>query len=250
MVKRIAVLGSPISHSKSPVIQAAALSHLGFESVIEKIDVASNLSKWLRENGENWDAFAVTMPLKEEAHEIATSLDEASIATGSTNFLLRTQLGYLGFNTDVIGIREATKTVRRESIGIIGTGATARSALFALGGEKLKVWGRDQAKAEGLAKSSSAISSTLDDVAACDLVISTLPKGILPSLLAGDKPGVIMDAVYAQPLSTNFSRHISGLEMLIWQAIGQLRVMINSGQPFPDEDLIHELMQDAAKVGE
>ena len=247
---RLAVLGSPISHSKSPAIQSAALNHLGHDSAIEIFDVKSDLAGWLEVNGENWDAFAVTMPLKEEAFAIAESTDDPSKATGVTNFLLRTPSGYAGFNTDVMGIQRATEFLDCKTVGVIGTGATARSALYAMNGKSVLIWGRDTSKADALASRFSAKSASLSEVANSDLVISTLPKGALATVLSGKYPGVILDAVYAQPLTASFDRHISGIEMLIWQAVGQLRLMVNRGESFPEEQTLHDLMLKAAKVGE
>lgn len=247
---RLAVLGSPISHSKSPAIQSAALEYLGYDSVIQIFDVSSDLNGWIEVNGPNWNAFAVTMPLKEEAYALAESTDHPSKATGGTNFLLRTSTGYSGFNTDVMGIQKATESFSFDTVGVIGTGATARSALYAMSGRRTLVWGRDTSKAESLASRFGAESSSLETVAKSDLVISTLPKGALAKVLRGKYPGVILDAVYAQPFSESFDRHISGIEMLIWQAVGQLRLMVNDGAVFADEQTLHDLMLRAAKVGE
>lgn len=250
MVKRIAVLGSPISHSKSPAIQSAALSFLGFESKLSVFDVPDHLASWMNQYGSDWDAYAVTMPLKEQALVLADSLDDSSKATGSTNFLMRASDKLLGYNTDVMGIWEATREHQSGTIGVIGTGATARSALHALKGLRLSVWGRDEIKARELAERYFAQSASIEAVSACDLVISTIPKGALASVVLGDKPGVIMDAVYAQPLSNRFRQHISGIEMLIWQAIGQLRILVNEGRAFENEQVLHDLMLSAAKMEE
>jgi shikimate dehydrogenase len=247
---RIAVLGSPIAHSKSPVIQSAALKHLGHESSFAKIDLPSNLTKWLWDQGSNWDALAVTMPLKEEALIAAETIDDVARETGSTNFLVRTAIGFKGYNTDVMGLRSATNHLSFDKVGIVGTGATARSALTAFSDKDRLVWGREMDKANTLADRYGASTASLDAVLDCELVVVTLPKGVFPSLASGSRHGTVLDAVYAQPFSPNFQRHISGLEMLIWQAIGQLRILLNSSKPFDDEQLMHDFMLRAAEMEE
>lgn len=247
---KIAVLGSPIAHSKSPVIQSAALKYLGHESSFAKIDLPSQLTQWLRDQGSNWDALAVTMPLKEEALSAAETIDDVARATGSTNFLVRTATGFQGYNTDVMGLRSATNHLSFSKVGIVGTGATARSALTAFRDKARLIWGRDMDKAKTLAERYEASTASLDAVLDCELVVVTLPKGVFPSIATGSRPGTVLDAVYAQPFSPNFQRHISGLEMLIWQAIGQLRILLNNAEPFDDEQVMHDLMLRAAEMEE
>jgi shikimate dehydrogenase len=247
---KIAVLGSPIAHSKSPVIQSAALKYLGHESSFAKIDLQSNLTKWLRDQGRNWDALAVTMPLKEEAVIAAETIDHVARETGSTNFLVRTATAFQGYNTDVMGLRSATNHLSFDKVGIVGTGATARSAATAFREKARLIWGRDMDKAKTLAERYGASTASLDAVLDCELVVVTLPRGVFPSLASGSRTGTVLDAIYAQPVSPNFQRHISGLQMLIWQAIGQLRILLNNAQPFDDEQVMHDLMLRAAEMEE
>jgi shikimate dehydrogenase len=81
-MKKLAVLGYPISHSKSPVIMLAALERLGVEASFDIIELSSGLAKWLESPANDYDCLSVTIPLKPEAFDVAISLDSASRATG------------------------------------------------------------------------------------------------------------------------------------------------------------------------
>ena len=61
---RGAVLGSPISHSLSPILHKAAFDFLGVEGTYSAIDVPSGtLSDLINTRGNDFDYFSLTMPL-------------------------------------------------------------------------------------------------------------------------------------------------------------------------------------------
>ena len=65
--QRAAVLGSPISHSKSPQLHSAAYTHLGVELSYTRIEVGEDaLAGFLAGEGAEpgWAGWSVTMPLK------------------------------------------------------------------------------------------------------------------------------------------------------------------------------------------
>lgn len=60
-----AVLGSPISHSLSPVLHKAAFDRIGVSGSYEAIDVPSGtLKEFFASNQSFFDYFSLTMPLK------------------------------------------------------------------------------------------------------------------------------------------------------------------------------------------
>ena len=132
--KQFAVLGDPISHSLSPKIHAAAYEYLGLDYSYEAIRVpAGELVTFLEGEGSSFDGFSVTMPLKFEAAAIAGETN--LFGTGACNTLVRTNAGFDGFNTDIPGIQFALAeclAIRPESAAVLGSGATARSAIVAL----------------------------------------------------------------------------------------------------------------------
>jgi shikimate 5-dehydrogenase len=113
------------------------------------------------------------------------------------------------------------------------------------------IWGRNSQVSENLAKGYAAQYVDLDSCLDSDLVISTLPADALSGLISRLRPGVLLDVVYSRPSPNGFSGYISGLEMLIWQAIGQLRLLLNGNfEQLEDEDLLHELMMAATEMAE
>jgi shikimate dehydrogenase len=249
MSKTLAVLGSPIDHSKSPQIQLAALAALGVDATFERYDV-SDLATFL-ENHRGFDALSLTMPLKEQALAVANWHDPIAIRAKSANYLLRGSQGWHAFNTDVFGIHKATEHLKAETVGILGTGATARSALVAMAVSDLRLWGRNTGLAQTLANDYGAEATDLKSVLSCDLVISTLPGDSLAGLVGISQRGVLLDAVYSRPSPTGFAGYISGLQMLVWQAIGQLRLLINNANaPLTGEEQLASVMVEAAEMAE
>lgn len=230
MTSSFAVLGSPIGHSKSPALHRAAFVTAGIDATYEAIELGSGLAGFVSSLGEEWHGLSLTMPLKEQALDVAQQLHPLAISTRSANTLIRVSDSWLGYNTDVMGLRAAVSQVGFESVGILGNGATARSACVAFEDDRVSVWARNSDRAVALSEAFGATVESLEEVLSKDLVISTLPAGALKPLLEGQYSGVLLDVAYANTdTHTNFSGFISGLEMLLWQAVGQQR-LFRTGQ--------------------
>ncbi|MFT4231736.1 MAG: shikimate dehydrogenase [Leucobacter sp.] len=161
---RLAVLGSPIEHSRSPEIHAAAYEALGLDwSYGRQRLEAAELEGFLASRGPQWRGFSLTMPLKEEAHRLASVLDPVAEESGVANTLLRIVSGvdgrprWAGFNTDVAGLAAAIRGAGLDasSTVVLGSGATAVSAILAarsLGARCVTVAARRVEAAEQLAE--------------------------------------------------------------------------------------------------
>ena len=235
MTRRYAVLGSPISHSKSPIIHTAAFKALGTAAEYSAVEVKDDLAKFIASQPEDAAGFSVTMPLKEQALDLAERADFLAIATGAANTLIRTQTGWDAYNTDVFGIQMALAGRKFKSVCVLGTGATARSAIVAMQEleKKVSIWGRNASSIKQLTGEFEIEPiAQLHKALSADLVISTLPPKGLDEHLNGliEKPkGLLLDVAYdpwpsKAALLFGSERTISGLEMLIWQAIGQQRL--------------------------
>lgn len=250
MTRKLAVLGSPIAHSKSPQIQLAALSHLGESASFERIEV-KDLAEWLPKHGNQFDALSLTMPLKEQARALADFEDDLVSKTNSANYLLRKSDSFIAFNTDVFGLSASVAGRSFESVSILGTGASARSALVAFSDFKPAIWGRDTTKARVLEDAYGTQSVSLEHALDAELVISTLPGNVLLELAGEKHPGLLFDIIYSRPSPAGFAGYIPGIHMLIWQAIGQLRILLTGGDnPLPDEKSLFQLMLNAAELAE
>jgi shikimate dehydrogenase len=266
MSKRLfAVLGDPISHSLSPKIHAAAYDYLNLDYNYEAIRVsAGTLQRFISQEGSKFSGFSITMPLKFEAAELAT--DSILLGTGVCNTLVRNETGFSGYNTDIYGIHMAVKIAQRapiKNIAVLGSGATARSAVVAALGmsevSNISVFARNTEKASSLkhlvsdtpvsfeAKSLSEFSGGFD------LTLNTLPGGAANSLhVSTGQTGLLLSAGYYTEdfeFTKNFLRdhQIPGTEMLIWQAVQQVKLFV--GQDIDakriDEVTLAEVMRQA-----
>lgn len=243
MTKRFAVLGSPIEHSKSPQIHSYVFGDSDFDAEYGRFEVATDLKGFLKAH-EDFAGFSLTMPLKEQAFDIAERLNDDAQATEAVNTLLRTQTGWAGFNTDVAGISNAVG-FDPEVVAVIGSGATARSALRAFTNSKRLIYARNQAASQDLAERFDAEVVDFDSAIAAELVVSTVPQGVLPELLRGHAiAGVLLDCVYTNP-ELPAARYISGLSMLVHQAIIQQRIFQSGVTSTPikrEQELVSELI--------
>jgi shikimate dehydrogenase len=265
MAKQFAVIGSPIQHSKSPAIHRAAHKVLELDWAYEKLEVKeTELETFLSRTA--LDGLSVTMPLKERAFAIANVKDQAAIQSGSVNTLVRTPIGWAGHNTDVFGLIQALRDVTFSKVLVLGSGATARNAVLAVSSRSsaisIALKARSEAKAEQLASWAQGhqievrVLSKPADLEEFDLVIATLPpKSDTIGWFTGSPSGALLDVAYA-PWPSELAKKwmasggnvISGLEMLIWQAIGQLRIFTNGNvaESFKNEEELADAMRTAA----
>jgi len=207
---RCAVLGSPIGHSLSPTLHRAAYAELGLDWTYDRFEVTeSELAGFVAGLDDHWRGLSVTMPLKVAVLDLGL-VDEVAHLAGAGNTLIFDGDVRRVHNTDVGGLVSA---VRRVSSGparrvtILGTGATARSALLSaaqLGAEQVTVVGRSPARAAPLQGLGVRLdldvgvqdwASPLPDA---DLVIATAVAGAADAIapaVAASSP-LIFDAIY------------------------------------------------------
>ncbi|MEY9953395.1 shikimate dehydrogenase [Leifsonia sp. EB34] len=274
--RRLAVLGSPIGHSKSPALHRAAYAALGLDWSYDQLDVSEDgLSAFLDGLGEEWRGLSLTMPLKQTVIPLLTETDRVAEQTGVANTVLLDGDDISGFNTDVAGIVRALSAAGLEQaryVHVLGGGATAASALVAaaeLGAERVDVHVRDLQKSvwlEPLAhrlglmirlRSFAQADRSLD---VPQLVISTLPGGASTEALYTDstrRKAVLLDVAYdpwpsvlASSWQAVGGRVVSGLAMLAQQALLQVRIFVSGDvlQPLPDEEGVLEAMLAAVGI--
>lgn len=132
---RLAVLGSPVGHSLSPVMQNAALEALGSDMRYAKIEcppeqlaAALDLARRAGFAGLN-----LTIPHKTEVLHLCNELDDTARQLGAVNTVLFDGNRTVGFNTDgpglVRAIREAFSFDLRDlRVMVLGAGGGAGSA--------------------------------------------------------------------------------------------------------------------------
>lgn len=274
--QQLAVLGDPIEHSRSPELHAAAYRAMGLDWSYgrQRVDVA-RLEPFLTGLGSGWRGLSLTMPLKHRALELADTLDRTAAETGAVNTLrLRYSADGVrqlhGFNTDVDGIVRAVGGAGLPSVRhvvILGGGATASSAIMAaaeLGAEDVHIALRSPAKAVQLTELAVHLGlrttvGRLDEPSPdARLVVSTLPGGALgdPGPVLGLAPRALLLDVAYDPwpsiLATAWTAAggavLSGLAMLVHQALLQVRVFVAGDPvtPLDDEERVLLAMLGAA----
>ena len=248
MLNRAAVLGSPIAHSLSPALHRAAYASLGLSdwdySLLEVAD-ADGLAAAL---SGGWAGLSLTMPLKRIVLPMLDVVTNLARDVGAVNTVTFGQDGRTGHNTDVEGIVGALAEARITAVSpgagvVIGGGATATSAVAALarlGDDAPTVVVRDATRCADLLAAAGRLGVRPQLVAwgsgapaRATCVVSTVPASgsggvVVPSVVAG----VLLDVVY-DPWPTSLAlawrraggHVVSGLEMLVHQAVGQVRLM-------------------------
>ncbi|MEQ8659353.1 MAG: shikimate dehydrogenase [Gammaproteobacteria bacterium] len=155
------VVGSPIAHSKSPLIHAAFATQLGLSLRYERIEVAAGelaaaLAEFRAYGGRGMN---VTVPLKEEAWQLAATRTARAEQAGAANTLWFTPAGTVAAdNTDGAGlVRDLVDNhgvaLAGRQILLLGAGGAARGVVPALldaAPAGLAVSNRTAARAEAL----------------------------------------------------------------------------------------------------
>lgn len=257
MTRRVAVLGSPVAHSLSPVLHRAGYAALGWRDWrYDAIDCAADaLPGLVRGSGPEQVGYSVTMPGKAAAAALADRVGERVRLLGVANTLLREPGGWRAENTDVDGVSGALAAAGvppAERVLILGGGHTARAVLLAaadagtrvvvLAGRRpaSTVAGAELARSLGLRVREIDLSAAAVAAAAngAGWVAATLPAGVADPLAAAlAAVPALLDVVY-HPWPTALAAAgrpgrvtVTGLDMLLHQAFGQFTLF--TGQPAP-----------------
>ncbi len=251
------IFGYPLSHTLSPAMQEAALSHLGLKAFYLAFEMAPNVFRRALKGLPHFllEGFNVTVPHKEI---VMPFLDQVSLDAkiiGAVNTVFKKQGKWYGENTDwkgfLLALREKRFNPARKTALVLGAGGSARAVIFALakgGAKRVVIANRHPERAlkivrgyrkffpktgfEALELHSAELDSS---VCLADLVVNTTSVGLKskdPSLLdAGSilsgrkgKKKLFFDLIY-WPEKTSFLKAASrkghltanGLEMLLYQ---------------------------------
>jgi len=244
---RLAVIGHPVAHSRSPAMQNAALAELGLggEWSYEAIDVAPE------ELGERVGAMAgegfaganVTVPHKQAALALADSPSEVAREIGAANTLTFAAGEIRAHNTDADGFLAALPEPPggRRAL-VLGAGGAARAVVWALEreGAQVEVWNRTATRAEELCAELGGKPVAHPDQANYELIVNTSAAGLggedpfeqLPLVAAGFAAGqTVVDMVYGAAPSPLLraaadagATVVDGIEILVQQGALSLRI--------------------------
>ena len=271
----LAVIGAPIGHSLSPIIQNAALHAAGLDYVYTALpvraDALASAVRGLRDAG--IAGFNVTIPFKTEIIPLLDALSEDARRIQAVNTVVIEDGRMVGHNTDVMGFlagfAERGIALTGKNAVLIGAGGAARAALWGLlrsGVRSVVIGVRNAAKGTALAADFAADGDvravSFDDtawIAACsdaDLVVQTTPLGMTPHTEAMppvdaaviNPSAVVYDLIYT-PAETHFLREarargcetINGETMLVAQGAEAFHLWTGKR---PDVELMKRVLRE------
>jgi len=267
--KLLAVLGDPVGHSLSPVLQNAAIRKLGLDWCYMALPVSAAALPVALEGLHALGAVGlnVTIPHKQAVMPLLREVTPLARRLGAVNTLLRQPHGWSGDNTDMVGfmapLQQQGVDLRNTTALVLGGGGSARAVVAgcsALGCGKILVAGRHPRRLQRFLAAARCLAdhpegvpwSGLDTVlASVELVVNTTPVGMSPATTACPltppqldrlRPHTwVYDIIYT-PRPTTLLRQarargcttVDGLAMLAGQGAASLRLW--SGRHDVDED--------------
>lgn len=188
-MKRAAVIGHPVSHSRSPALFARFAAASGVELDYTAVDVRPEqlealLTEWRRD--EAFVGCNVTLPHKQRALSLADHVEAAAHACGAANVLTRAGNSLVADNTDVEGVEAALAThgvaLRGAQVLVLGCGGAARAVAEAArrsGAARIVIAGRNRDRADAVAADFGAEGCGWDDaLPLADLYVNATPVGM------------------------------------------------------------------------
>jgi len=254
-----AVIGSPVTHSLSPLLHNAAFNSLGMDWEYAALEITENeLDEVLAQmRSGNLGGLSVTMPFKTRVASLVDECTSTAEKLDAVNCVVVNERGLIGHNTDGDGflnglIHDAQFDPKGKKVTVIGAGGAARAVIEVLarsGAASIMVVNRTPAKAESAADLAGEVGSvgTLEDISGADLVVNATSIGMKDSQV--DIPcsvdllhpsQLIVDLIY-HPLETRWislakqkgiDSH-NGVSMLLFQAAEAFTLWTGEEAPIP-----------------
>jgi len=257
---RLAVLGYPVSHSRSPAMQNAALEALGLgdEWSYGAVEVAPEdfATKVHKMAAGDYVGVNVTIPHKAAALALADVVDEKADWIGAANTLSFAEGEITADNTDAEGLYNALPEHLQWGDGlmgrralVLGAGGAARAAVCSLGGAEARVdvWNRTPSRAEALCANRRSLPVTAPVQGEYDLIVNTTavglrgedpfahlpldpdrfdPRQVVVDMVYGERPSALLRAAAASGATT-----VDGLEILVQQGALSLQLWTDLEAP-------------------
>jgi shikimate dehydrogenase len=263
-LRRLAVIGWPVDHSRSPAMHNAALAAAGLdgEYAYERIAVApDDFRRTVRDlPGAGFHGVNVTIPHKEAALALATDASDEARAIGAANTLTFGADGAIrADNTDAPGLLDAIGDPPPRTALVLGAGGSARAAAYALRsvGAAVAAWNRTAARARRMAADIGV--AAVDAPVVAEVLVNCTSAGLhdraqtfkeLP-VTADDlgKYARVVDLVYRdggtellRQAERRGCRCVDGLEILVRQGARSFEIWTGRSAPL-------DVMRRAARSG-
>lgn len=267
--KLLGIIGDPIEHSLSPVMQNAAIAELGADYIyvpfpVDKMDLATAIAGF---SSTGVKGFNITIPHKQSIVSLLSEITNTAKMVGAVNTVWESGSGWKGTNTDVEGfvapLKEMSRDWSQSTAIVLGNGGAARAVvagLAELGCGAIHIIGRDRQKLVTFYQSWNNTpqitqllkvhyNETLPELLPiADLLVNTTPVGMYPhidnspiseQLIKQLKPDAIAYDLIYTPSPTKFLsfaanrglKTIDGVEMLVQQGAAALKIWLQ--QPVP-----------------
>ncbi len=273
LTKVFGVIGDPIEHTLSPLIHNTMAEMCGTNLIYTAFHVKGegleNAVKGAYELGIS--GFNITVPHKKSIIPYLCELDKTAEAVGAVNTAKYTDKGYVGYNTDMIGVYYALLgngvTVKDKSVLVLGAGGAANACCAmaaANGAKRLYIANRTVERAEDLAEHlkkhydidiTTVKVSDINQIDKCHIVLNATTLGFgdnkdktpIEDIAFFEKKGVetVFDAIYSpwetrllKEAGANGIKTINGFDMLIYQAVAAREIWFNESL---GEDFRHKL---------
>lgn len=274
-IAKLAVIGDPISHSLSPVLQNFLIRHFALPFSYEALQIRPTalpeMMQRLRDG--EFRGINVTLPHKQGVVPFLDEIESTAAIIGAVNTIVAEEGKLTGYNTDVAGFAQNLKAAKialeEKTVLVLGAGGAAPAVIFALsqvGAREIFLCNRSPEHAETLRNRFRKASAhlRLQTIAwpnrldwlrrnAVDIIVNTTSVGMHPHIDVSPLPAaafaatsVAVDLVY-NPLQTAFLRAaisagakiVNGLGMLIYQGVAALELW--SRQPLDIQAIYPQL---------
>ena len=196
-MKKFAIFGDPVEHSKSPKMHNGTFKALGVDAIYYKIHLKDGTK--LKETflKEELSGANITVPHKEVAYSICDELDEFAKSVKSVNTIVYKDNKLYGYNTDAPGfLKSINKFNNIKNILILGAGGTTKSSAYFLrdNGFNVEILNRSQPRLENFLRDGFKCY-TFDNFnpKEYDLVVNMTSAGLNDNNLPAPKE--ILDAI-------------------------------------------------------
>jgi 3-dehydroquinate dehydratase/shikimate dehydrogenase len=246
------VIGDPVGHSLSPIMQNAAFQARHLDAVYLPF-LVQNLRDFVDAIGPlGVRGFSVTIPHKEKILNYLDGCDPLAAKIGAVNTVVVRAGGKLyGYNTDYIGVLRSLESripLRGSRVLILGAGGAARAVACALAqsGAIPCVTARRPERAKMLARAVGGEYMARERVRAefFDAIVNATPVGMHPR--TGESPlaarelncRLVFDTIY-RPKNTKLLQFamrrgmetVSGVEMFVAQGAAQFEIWTGERAP-------------------
>lgn len=260
-IKKVAVLGFPISHSLSPRIHSWWIKKYNISAEYMAVEVKpENLKQFIDLMPQNgFIGCNLTIPLKEKALEVMANVDPFAKFIGAINTIIIKDGYFFGTNTDFVGFARSLKdgaekfypnyNFTDKTALVLGAGGAAKAIIFALlsmNFKKIVIANRNIQRAQQIKQNAienfKVDSNQIEVVSwgekenflkGTDVLINTTSLGMkgkdeLEIDISSLKKNAIVNDIVYNPIKTNLLKQAESLNL---KTIDGLGMLLNQAAP-------------------